>query len=318
MPLVWLLRQLDELRAELHTAKGSARVVAYGGGLADAVAEALEPDNAAEILARAAAAARIIRGLLARQALHMQVVAQVCPSMGPGLRALFATLRGGLPELQAAAGRVRAAARAARGGRSGWVERGQRALEAMAAVVGDSRPPRGLLGSVADFLSQVEVRWIVEQAMAAMAGAARAAGVELVARSLGRDMLYVPGCPEGLKRVVADLVANGVQAAHAKFGSRPGGRVEVEVREEGDFVVISISDNGKGLSAEEVVKLNAGRWPGGGLGFSNAIETMGRYAGGAVSISSPGRGKGACVEVRFAKLWAARGGLGARAASSAA
>jgi two-component system NtrC family sensor kinase len=94
-----------------------------------------------------------------------------------------------------------------------------------------------------------------------------------------------------LKQVLVNLLVN---AAHA---SDSGGRIAISTRncEGGSGVAISISDQGRGISAEHLPRVfdpffTTKRVGGTGLGLSVSYGLLRRYGGDIAVTSEPGRG----------------------------
>jgi signal transduction histidine kinase len=126
-------------------------------------------------------------------------------------------------------------------------------------------------------------RLAVEVAETAALGGAR-----VVAETEGG--LEVEGDPERLRQALVNLVANAV------YHSPPGSTVTVMARRDGATVLISVTDQGEGIAAEDLarvfepgVRLTTTR-PGSGLGLAIA-RAVAREHGGEVAVESiPGRG----------------------------
>jgi signal transduction histidine kinase len=104
----------------------------------------------------------------------------------------------------------------------------------------------------------------------------------------------VAGSSEELSRVVTNLVGNAV-----KF-SRRGGQVTVRVDRKDQQVVLDVTDQGLGISAEDQAQLfteffrstnpDALAVPGTGLGLSIVKHILVRHGGTIDVTSSPGEG----------------------------
>jgi signal transduction histidine kinase/DNA-binding response OmpR family regulator len=119
--------------------------------------------------------------------------------------------------------------------------------------------------------------------------------------SVPRD-LVVDADPARLTQVFANLLTNA-----AKY-TDPGGRVTVAARREGDEIVASVTDTGRGIAADmlgrvfelfvqERQNLDRAR---GGLGLGLAIvRNLVELHGGRVEVSSPGPHRGSTFLVRL-------------------
>ncbi|HXF42623.1 MAG TPA: ATP-binding protein [Pyrinomonadaceae bacterium] len=113
--------------------------------------------------------------------------------------------------------------------------------------------------------------------------------------------LYVLGDRSRLDQVFSNLLANAV-----KF-TNPGGFVEVNASLVDQTAVVSIKDNGIGISADFLPlvferfrqdKANAGRNGGLGLGLA-IVRNLVEMHGGSVLAESEGKDKGSCFTVRL-------------------
>src|SRR5262245_8146228 len=114
------------------------------------------------------------------------------------------------------------------------------------------------------------------------------------------ENLAVSGDPDRLREAIDNLVSNAVKY------SPIGGRISIAVRREDDEVLISVSDNGPGLSPEDMTRL-FGRFQrlsakptagesSTGLGLS-IVKRIIELHGGQVTADSPGGGRGTTFTV---------------------
>lgn len=103
--------------------------------------------------------------------------------------------------------------------------------------------------------------------------------------------LTVPGQADSLRMMLGNLVDNAVRYTPA------GGRVDVEVRQEADSAVLSVSDNGPGIPAAErervfdrFHRLAGADLPGSGLGLSIARQVATLHGGRIELADAPGGG----------------------------
>jgi len=124
-------------------------------------------------------------------------------------------------------------------------------------------------------------------------------GIELTA-SVARQRLWVDADPTRLVQALDNLLTNA-----AKFTNR-GGRVEVEVRNEGERGAVSVRDNGMGIAPEVQAHLFAPFRQGpqnversrGGLGLGLAVvKGLVELHGGTVRVASAGVGKGSTFTI---------------------
>jgi signal transduction histidine kinase len=123
--------------------------------------------------------------------------------------------------------------------------------------------------------------------------------------SLPREPLWVDGDPTRLAQVFANLLNNA-----AKFSRQPG-TITLAVERKGDLGVVSVRDEGVGISAELQPRLfdvfvQGDRSPErseGGLGIGlTLVKKLVELHGGSVSVKSEGPGKGSEFEVRLPLL----------------
>ncbi|HME82449.1 MAG TPA: HAMP domain-containing sensor histidine kinase [Candidatus Eremiobacteraceae bacterium] len=101
-----------------------------------------------------------------------------------------------------------------------------------------------------------------------------------------------------LRQAIGNLIDNSLKYA-------PGSHIAARVRSEGDQVIITVSDDGPGMSPDTRARAferfargdTSGSIPGSGLGLAIVARTTER-AGGSVSLHTE-PGKGATVEMRF-------------------
>ena len=116
---------------------------------------------------------------------------------------------------------------------------------------------------------------------------------------------YVQISENELRQAVGNLVDNALKYA-------PGATITASVREAGDQVVVTVADDGPGMSPDVRARAferfargeTSGSVPGSGLGLAIVARTVER-AGGTVALRTE-PGKGATVEMRF-PAWKAEG-----------
>ena len=128
---------------------------------------------------------------------------------------------------------------------------------------------------------------------------AAAKAVQLVADIHGTNA-HVNGDPDRLAQVVANLLSNAI-----KFTPRDG-RIHVRLHEEGERIVLTVTDTGQGIGADLLPHIfdrfrqgdsSTTRGAGGlGLGLTLVREIVALH-GGTVSARSDGAGHGATFEV---------------------
>lgn len=140
--------------------------------------------------------------------------------------------------------------------------------------------------------------------------AASARNLQAIADKAGVSLrLEVPAGPvttmtdcERIGEVVANLVSNAIKY------NRRGGWVEVALASNGERTTIRVSDNGLGLSTEDIGRLfqrfsrieteETRKIPGTGLGLF-IVARLTQLLGGTVEVMSPGRGLGSTFTVNL-------------------
>lgn len=130
--------------------------------------------------------------------------------------------------------------------------------------------------------------------------------------------IFVDGDPQRLTQVFGNLLNNA-----SKY-TLPGGRIALSAQQQGQEVVVRISDSGIGIPAERLdevfdlfvqIDTSLERAQGGlGIGLT-LVRRLIQMHGGSIHASSDGVGLGSCFEIRLPL--AARGAARARAAQEA-
>ena len=159
---------------------------------------------------------------------------------------------------------------------------------------------RILSGKLLFELEKTDVADILEAAVAAVRPTADAKGVRLATEFHG--CRSVNADPARLQQVAWNLLTNAI-----KF-TPLGGRVDIELREIGAQVEISVRDNGQGIKPEflpfvfdrfrQADASTTRRHGGLGLGLS-IVKSLVELHGGAVDVQSPGEGQGSSFFVRL-------------------
>jgi PAS domain S-box-containing protein len=161
-----------------------------------------------------------------------------------------------------------------------------------------SRISRGLVELLRE---PVELGTVIEQAVEFSRALVVAGKHELQLDLQGRP-IWIDGDATRLAQVVGNLINNS-----AKY-TPPGGRILVRVALEGADAVLSVADNGVGISANELPKIfdlfsqieaTLDRAQGGlGIGLS-LVRKLVTLHGGTVTAASPGIGHGSTFTVRL-------------------
>jgi PAS domain S-box-containing protein len=139
---------------------------------------------------------------------------------------------------------------------------------------------------------------LVEAALYAMRTLADSGGVELEARFV-EPLPEVHADPERVTQLLSNLVGNALKFTAA------GGRVLVEVQSHGDGVMVSVTDSGEGIAADQLPYVferfyqgsgsREGARHGAGLGLPISRGIVEAHGGTIAIESAPGRG----TTVRF-------------------
>jgi signal transduction histidine kinase/CheY-like chemotaxis protein len=150
-------------------------------------------------------------------------------------------------------------------------------------------------------LASVEVGAIIAQARETVEPLIREKGQTLVVSS-ATGPLYVKGDHARLVQSVANILTNA-----AKY-TDPGGEIRLSVQDRADDVIITVTDNGVGISPDLVPRLfdlfvqgdrSLARSQGGlGIGLSVVKRLIGMH-GGLVTAYSEGPGLGSTFEIRL-------------------
>lgn len=145
---------------------------------------------------------------------------------------------------------------------------------------------------------EVSLLPLLEEVVAALASRAAESEVRL---QLSGEELAVRGDSVLLGLVFSNLIENGLRY------NRPGGLVEVTVREEADWAVITVADTGVGIPLEEQGEIferfrrldtsHARDGEGAGLGLSIVSHIVGLHHGSIELASSPGMGSAFSVRL---------------------
>ncbi len=146
----------------------------------------------------------------------------------------------------------------------------------------------------------VDLRAVVEASVEAIRPMAGHGGVTLTV-TLPEDACVIMGDRTRLQQVVWNLLSNAV-----KFS--PQGHVQVEVRQEGAFLDLVVTDDGQGIAPEFLPHVfdrfrqadSSVTRQHGGLGIGLAVvKELVELQGGTLQALSGGRGNGATFSIRF-------------------
>jgi hypothetical protein len=161
-----------------------------------------------------------------------------------------------------------------------------------------------ILGKLPLGVRPVELALVVEAALDAVRPAAVAKSIRLL-RSLDPGTGLVSGDPDRLQQVVWNLLSNAVKFTPSK------GQVEIRLAPLGRFAHLTVTDTGKGVSAEFLPFVfdrfrqadSSSTRVHGGLGLGLAlVRHLVELHGGSVHAASDGEGKGATFTVQLPLL----------------
>ncbi len=166
----------------------------------------------------------------------------------------------------------------------------ERTVERMDRLIRDLLDAESIdSGSLAVTLEPSDPCAIITDAIALFESLAAERGVSLETKLEG-GLPLVSADPHRIGQVLANLIGNAL-----KFTDR-GGRVTVGARRSGAYVVVSVSDTGRGIPAEDLPRLFERFWrgdrkaPGAGLGLSIASGLVRAHGSNLQVESREGRG----------------------------
>ena len=157
---------------------------------------------------------------------------------------------------------------------------------------------QGLLDQLLKFAQQereerrsLDLRELLIDLSSAEAEALRLHNIQLV-RVLSDEPVVVRAARKALEQVFHNLIANAAEVLGLDHG---GGMIHVELKQEGETAVVSISDNGPGIPAEMFPKLftpysTHGKVRGTGLGLSISAGVVREHGGDIQAENVPGSG----------------------------
>ncbi|HZM50142.1 MAG TPA: ATP-binding protein, partial [Vicinamibacteria bacterium] len=178
----------------------------------------------------------------------------------------------------------------------------ERNVRAQTQLIGDLLDvSRIITGKLRLEVSPIAVVPVVEAGVEAVRSSAEAKEITL-GMELPSEMPTIVGDPDRLQQVVWNLVSNAV-----KFTPQ-GGRIDVRLRQDGSFLSLSVTDNGKGIEPEFIPHVferfrqadSTSTRSHGGLGLGLAIvRHLVELHGGTVYAESGGIGQGSTFTVRL-------------------
>lgn len=150
-------------------------------------------------------------------------------------------------------------------------------------------------GKVSLDLHDLDLFAVVDSVVASMLPMADEKGIR-IERDLEASATWVSGDPARIQQVVGNLLANALSF------TGQGGRIRVSLHSRQTRVEVSVTDTGEGIAPEVLPRIferfrqadPLGSRPHGGLGLGLAVaKQLVELHGGAITASSPGKGKGA-------------------------
>jgi NtrC-family two-component system sensor histidine kinase KinB len=140
-------------------------------------------------------------------------------------------------------------------------------------------------------LEPVAVSLLIERAISTLAAQAEEKGLGLN-HQLPADLPPVKADPTKITWVLTNLIANAIRY------TEPGGQIETSARQAGDFVYMSVSDEGAGIPLDyqakifdKFVQVKSDKTGGGsGLGLAICKEIVKAHGGTIWVTSTPGQG----------------------------
>jgi two-component system CheB/CheR fusion protein len=156
---------------------------------------------------------------------------------------------------------------------------------------------RVMSGALPLQLARVDLAAVVRHAAAELAATAEEKRLAMHVDIAGRPIVL--GDRARLEQIAGNLLSNAVKYTPA------GGRITASVRRDGNVATVEISDNGRGIAAEDLPRIfqrfrRSGdarqSEPGLGLGLWITRELVAAH-GGSVSVTSAGPGRGATARL---------------------
>jgi PAS domain S-box-containing protein len=176
----------------------------------------------------------------------------------------------------------------------------ERSGEAQAQLIDDLLDTARIIsGKLRLEVGPVDLVSVIEQSVQTIRPAADAKGIS-IETDLPSEIGQITGDPARLRQVAWNLLSNAV-----KFTPQ-GGRVEARLERAGQYICITVSDTGKGVSPDflpyvferfqQADESSARRYGGLGLGLA-LVKYLVELHGGTVEASSAGEGRGATFKV---------------------
>jgi len=151
-------------------------------------------------------------------------------------------------------------------------------------------------GSVTD-RTRVNLREVAEHSLSLRAFTIRRAGLTSRLQASEAEQFYVHGNRTQLQQALLNLIVNAEQALAGRSGE-----ILVELRSEGDAVVVRVSDKGPGWGVQppelafQAFFSTGDRWDGAGLGLWASRAIVAEH-GGTITLDSPGEGTSIAIRL---------------------
>ncbi len=176
---------------------------------------------------------------------------------------------------------------------TGFLNMALKSVRRLEAIVLELLDLTRLEGGVSMEMRPLRIAEIVESSVDSLAPQAVSAQ-KIVSTDIPGDLPLVMGDPKWLSLVVDNILSNAL-----KF-TRPGGQVRIAARDKGEFIVVSVQDNGIGIPASEHNRIFEKffrasnhaevKAPGTGLGLALCREVISKHGGRIWFESQPGLG----------------------------
>jgi signal transduction histidine kinase len=144
----------------------------------------------------------------------------------------------------------------------------------------------------------VNLRAVLTDSLSMLSATMEKRNIRLTSQ-LPETLTLIPGDRTRLMQVMMNLLKNSIEAMDHNTGEK---RIDADLRQEGQALVLRITDNGCGFSGDTGARLFergfSTKSSGTGLGLYNCREIVESHNGSA-GITSEGPGKGAMVTLQF-------------------
>lgn len=143
-------------------------------------------------------------------------------------------------------------------------------------------------------LTHLDVRNVIRETMTLLESQAILHNITIETET-GSDPLWVYGVSTQIKQVFINIIKNAIEAM------KDGGIIRISLSREGDHVLVRITDQGPGISEEQIAKIGqpfyTTKEKGTGLGLMVSYKIVDNHHGNIQVYSKPG--EGATFEIRF-------------------